>query len=351
MSENAYRQLARQLDVVSNGFPATESGVELRLLAKIFTPGEAALAAVMSLRAEPAADIAARAGVDPQAAHRMLKEMADKGAIHAKKDRPSFALMPFMFGFYEAQLPRLDEEMAVLFEQYYQETQGILVRGTPSVQRVIPIEEAIPVGVEVFPYEQATALLEGANSWAVRDCICRVQKRLVGEGCEHPLENCLTFAPKEGAFDHGHVGRDLTKAEALQILREAKEAGLVHTTGNYRLGHSYICNCCTCSCALLRGMAEFGLLNAVAHSDFVAAVDYGLCIGCNDCVEQCQFSALSVPGDVCVVKAVRCVGCGQCVTVCPTGAMRLKHRPEGERLPLPLDSKEWRAQRAEGRGA
>jgi electron transport complex protein RnfB len=58
MSENVYHRLAQRLDTIPNGFSPTKSGVELRLLAKIFTPAEAALASVMRLTLEPAADIA-----------------------------------------------------------------------------------------------------------------------------------------------------------------------------------------------------------------------------------------------------------------------------------------------------
>jgi len=85
MTEEIYRKLAERLDAIPNGFPATESGAELRLLAKIFTPGEAALASVMRLSREPAADIAARAGVDADTAYRTLKEMVRKGQIRIKK--------------------------------------------------------------------------------------------------------------------------------------------------------------------------------------------------------------------------------------------------------------------------
>ena len=43
MSEEIYCRLAQRLDAIPNGFPAAESGVELRLLAKIFTLEEAAV--------------------------------------------------------------------------------------------------------------------------------------------------------------------------------------------------------------------------------------------------------------------------------------------------------------------
>ena len=60
MSEDVYRRLAKRLDAIPNGFPATESGVELKLLAKIYTPDEAALTSQLKLLCEPPADIAAR---------------------------------------------------------------------------------------------------------------------------------------------------------------------------------------------------------------------------------------------------------------------------------------------------
>jgi len=353
MSEEIYRKLAQRLDTIPNGFSATESGVELRILAKIFTPEEAALATVMRMTCESAADIGVRAGLDAKTAYRRLKKMTRKGQIHIKKGEGEilFGLMPFAVGFYEEQLPRLDVELATLIEQYFLETQGgSNSHSTPAINRVAPVEEAIPADLEIYPYERATAMLEAAKSWGVRDCICRVQQKLVGKGCEQPVENCVVFAPSAGVFDYSKTDRAITKDEALRILREAEEAGLVHTAGNYRDDHHYICNCCTCCCGILRGVAEFGAPSAVAHSDFHAVVDADLCSGCEDCIERCQFDALAVPDDVCEVDYARCVGCGVCTIVCPTDALRLERRPEGKTLPLATDDNEWMVWRAEERG-
>jgi ferredoxin len=347
-----YRELARRLDEIPNGFPSTESGVELRLLAKIFEPHEAALAAVMRLSREPYDVIAARAGVDPQYARVTLKTMARKGQIRAgrKGDKLAFGLMPFAVGIYEEQLPRMDVELATLFEEYYVETRGSFARYEPALQRILPVEEAIPVGIEIYPYEQATALLENAQSWGVRDCICRVQQKLVGRGCDHPVEICLSFAPVPGAFDHSEVTRAITKDEALALLKQAEDAGLVHSPGNFRDDNYYICNCCTCCCGVLRAVAEFGMPTAIAQSGFVAAVDEGLCAGCGDCLARCQFGALSLVDDVCRVEAGRCVGCGVCASVCPSEALSLARRPEEEILALPANFAEWSTRRARARG-
>jgi electron transport complex protein RnfB len=242
MTEEVYRRLAQTLDAIPNGFPATESGVELRLLAKIFTPEEAALASVMRLKWEPAETIAGRNGLEPKAARRLLKTMARKGQIRfGRKDgQLVFALMPFVVGIYEEQLHRIDRELAELFEEYFQEIRGALGEYAPAIHRVIPVEEAVPAGVEIYPYERATELLEQSKAWGVQDCICRVQRKLIGKGCDHPVGNCLVFAPVEGVFDLSKTVRPITLEEALRILHEAEDSGLVHSPGNYQDGNHYI---------------------------------------------------------------------------------------------------------------
>jgi len=352
MPKDPYRTLAQQLDAIPNGFPATESGIELKLLAKIFTPEEALLASEMRQTLEPAEVIAARAGTDPKWTYRTLKSMVRKGQIHVGRadKKLAFGLMPFAVGLYEEQLPRMDTELALLFEEYYSEAQGAFTRYAPAVHRVIPVGEAIPIDVEIYPYEQATELIENAKAWGVRDCICRVQQKLIGKGCDRLLESCLVFAPVEGVFDHSETTRAIGKRQALDILCQAEDAGLVHSPGNFRDGHNYICNCCTCCCGVLRTVAEFSVPTAIASSGFVAVVDVELCAGCSDCVARCQFGALAVPDDRCLVDAGCCVGCGLCVTACPTEALRLERRAEGRIPPPPENLEDWMAQRAQSRG-
>jgi len=343
MTADVYKKLALKLDRMPNRFPATESGVEVRLLQRIFAPQEAVLAAEMEYQKAPVAVIAEKANVPVKEARKTLKNMVRKRLIlFSKSDQGLvFGLMPFVVGFYEELLPRMDEEIASLFEEYFQETRGLITGKGLSVHRVVPVQEAIDFELEVFPYEKASALIENAQSWGVRDCICRVQKKLIEDPCHHPVENCLVFAPIEGAFDQSDVDRAITKEEALEILHQAEDAGLVHTTGNYQDHNSYICNCCTCSCGILRGLAEFNNSAVVARADFLAVVDEELCVACGDCLSRCQFGALDVEGEICQVDAANCVGCGLCVPVCPEEALILARRPEGDVPPPPENIKAW----------
>ncbi len=343
--ESPYRGLARSLDALPNRFPPADDESDLRLLAKIFTPEEAALAADLLLEKETPAQIAERLERSSQEIIPMLKEMSKKGLISMGKTtegRLGFGLMPFVVGIYEAQIGRLDAEMAQLFEDYYLQSFASALRVKPQVHRVIPVGESIKNDLEVQPFESVTSLIDQAQSWGVLDCICRVQKALIGQPCPHPVDVCMALSARPDAFNVGGPVRPLTREGAYQTLQRAAQAGLVHCVSNKQREITYICNCCTCSCGVLRGMADLGIANVVARSAFINRVDETLCIACGDCISACPFDALSLENST-QVAGMRCVGCGVCVAVCPQGALAMERRP-GEHVP-PLTEDDWRAAR------
>jgi len=348
-----YQNLAIELDKIPNGFPKTESGVELKILARLFTPEQAQLAATLSLVPESVSEVAQKNNITEIEAKSLLIGMVKKGLIDLKKDESKglvFCLLPFVVGFYERQNAKIDKEFAELFEQYYHEGFFKSITAEPSVHRIIPIEKTIPVNIDVMPYEKASSYLNEANSWGVLNCICRVQKKLIGKGCDHPIKNCLVFSKKPGAFDRTPDIRALNKNEALEILAEADRAGLVHSTNNARHDVTYICNCCTCSCGVLRGIVDHGIQHSVAGSDFYAAVDKDLCTGCEVCIERCQFGALKMGDDISTVDRNFCYGCGLCVTSCPVDAISLIHKDKQTIVEPPLDDEAWRKLRSANRG-
>jgi ferredoxin len=204
--------------------------------------------------------------------------------------------------------------------------------------------------MEVRPFESASEIVNAMQAWGVQDCICRKQKALIGEGCEHPLDVCMVMAPRANVFEKHPFIKPLTHDEALHTLRRASEAGLVHSVSNTIEGMYYICNCCSCSCGMLRGMAELGIANVMVSSAFVNQVDEAICNGCEDCIPTCQFKALSMDDMLAKVDTVKCTGCGVCVIACSTGALGLARRPDEEVLRIPQTLDDWKTQRASERG-
>src|SRR5512139_2181834 len=100
----AYDRLREHLDGLPAGFPATESGVELRILKRLFTPDEADLACHVGVRLETAEAIAVRAGIAAEEAAARLTSLSRKGLIFSIEapDHPHrFMAAQFVVGIWE----------------------------------------------------------------------------------------------------------------------------------------------------------------------------------------------------------------------------------------------------------
>jgi NAD-dependent dihydropyrimidine dehydrogenase PreA subunit len=348
LSIDVYDQLADALDRLPNGFPRTESGIELEILKRIFTLGEAEIARKLGRKMESYIDISTHVGLEPEKAKTTLSGMAKKGLLwySGGDGTQCFRLAPWVVGIYEAQLNRMDHEFAHLVEEYFHEG-GIegLMKPLPSLHRVVPAQGAVK-SEWVLPYDDVKAIINSSKSFSVRDCICRKQQSFVGKKCDFPLDICFSFSSRERAPRPG----DISKDEALALLDKAEKIGLVHTVNNVIEGLSYVCNCCGCCCAILRGAAEFGIGNSVAQANYYGVVDEWECNGCGVCEKRCQMNAISIKDGLAVVVKEKCIGCGLCVTGCSTGAARLELKPEDERIDPPIDFSTWENDRLSDRG-
>ena len=298
-NQDIYRALADHLDSFPQGFPATKSGKELELLAYLFTPDEAQFALSLNQFFQPLTEIANTAGLNLADCQGLVKSMVAKGLLNMQRGASGIEinLPPFIVGFYENQVFRIDKTFAQIFEDYYREVQGEMLSVQPQFHRVIPVNESINTDIEILPEEDVTAILSSKQAWAVMDCICRKQQALLGQACDHPLKVCLAMSNTPGAFDRVPQMDVLDLSSALQVLDMAAQSGLVHTISNRKSDISYVCNCCTCSCGLLRGIAEAHMANVVARSSYFALVDEDLCIGCGECEMGCQFDAITMDED------------------------------------------------------
>lgn len=351
MTDDVYHKLAKVLDTLPNGFPATESGIEIRILKKIFEPEEAELFCDLRLTQETAAQISERTGRPLEGLEQKLQSMHQKGELRAFKSEAGwiFKMVPWIVGIYEFQLKRMDREFAAMCEEYSRYWGRQFVRHGPEVMQVVPIEREIPVKQEALTYQQVSGLIENARSFMVNECICKKKQGLLDKPCSKPVEVCLAMAPVPGVFEkNSWGGRVITKEEAYDVMKKAEEAGLVHLTSNIESGHWYICNCCGCCCDVLRA-AGLGLPNMV-NSHYYAEIDPELCTACGVCADtRCQVKAIRKGDDSCSVITKRCIGCGLCATTCPEEAVKMVHKKPEDRVSPPKDENAWLEERARRR--
>ena len=337
MPGDAYSRLREFLDQFPLGFPATPTGVEIEILRSLYTEEEAKTAVLLAPLPEEASQVAERAGIDRTELEQRLESMSGKGLVFRthREGRTLYNAIPFMIGLYEYSVEKIDEELAALFKQYY-EAAYCDEMGASDVPgfKVIPVTEHIESDTVLFPFLSLRDEVKKARRISVADCICRKEARLMGEGCDHPMETCLSFGAAADYYIENGIGREIDSGEAIAILEEADKAGLVHAGVNTR--HlSNICNCCPCCCASIKGITTRGYdrhryLNAL----FEAVVDEEECTGCEDCVGRCPVGAVSVR-EVAVVERDKCLGCGLCAGACSSESIRMSLR---EDLEEPFDS-------------
>lgn len=351
---DVYHRLAKVLDTLPNGFPSTESGVEIRLLKKIFTPEEADLFCDLRLTFETVEQIAERTGRSLDGLEERLTGMQERGEIFGLDlgGIKFFKMLPWVFGIYEFQLQRMDRELAEMSEEYMQVYGKQFFKNKPQLMQVVPVEREIPNKQESLHYEQVSNIIKNAQSFMANECICKKEQGLLGNPCDKPLEVCMAFAPITGVFEDSQTGRVISREEAYALLNKAEEAGLVHLTWNIENGHFFICNCCGCCCGVLRGINELGLsASDVINSYYYAEIDPDECAACGTCMdERCQVRAIEEDGEAYRVIRERCIGCGLCISTCPSEAVKLVRKTGEEIESPPPDENTWYEERGRRRG-
>ena len=198
------------------------------------------------------------------------------------------------------------------------------------------------------PYETAEEIIAAQSKIVVSDCICRKENRMVGKGCDAPMEVCLSFGGGAYFYEENGLGRPIDRDEALEILAKGREAGLVLQPGNSKKPVN-ICMCCGCCCQVLKNMKTLAKPALAVHSNYLAAVKEDACIGCEDCVDRCHMDAITVDGTA-IVDPDRCIGCGVCISGCPSEAVTLERKERRNRYDPPENVMETYTAMARERG-
>ncbi len=216
-------------------------------------------------------------------------------------------------------------QMALLMAEYFSRQVTQQVYGSdPEQHRYIPVGKAIRADLQaVFPIHLMEDVITNARRIAVAHCPCRVGYRLVAGGCEHPTEVCMKFDElADSVIDRG-LARELSKVQALDVIRLTEEAGLVHFVDNAEGEIKHNCNCCGCACWNVGSIRRRKIpRDAIMAACFMRDTDSG------ECAAICPVEAVQMTDGVPIIDREWCIGCGVCATVCPADAVVLKVRED-----------------------
>jgi len=321
-----YEELAARIN-------AQESKYIPRLFEMIATEDEAKLMTAMPATAPVLSE---NTGFPQERVEAMLKNLFQKGLVFYSKrnDPPTWRMCRSIGQFHDASIlwPGVSKDYLELWTEYcdseWIDTSETVAKelGQP-IMRVIPIDTAVESDQQVLPFENVRKIVENARTIAVVKCPCR----LSAQKCDKPLEVCMQLnRAADYALERG-TGREITKEEAIKVLHECKEAGLVHMTGNSKSVEHVICNCCACCCIMIPVLLQRGT-GSLGPSRYLAGVDIDACTACGTCEEMCPFEAITVE-ETAMINEEKCLGCGVCAVACLVEAITLTSIRDPESIP------------------
>ncbi len=344
-TEDVYRRLQKHIDNMPVGYPATESGVELRLLEHLFTPEEAEMALHLSAVPETAEKIHKRAkkdGIEFRALRKTLRRLVKKGAIIGTtvKGEPAYSKAMLAIGMFEFQAGRITKEYHEDFRQYMDEgfAEAIFTKKTGQM-RTIPINEEVLPDRRIGTYDGAKELVMNSKGpFAVIPCVCRDGMDLEDIPCEMTeiRETCLLMGNFAEKIVHSGVGKALSKEEMVGMLDRANDVGMVIQPQNTQDPH-FICCCCGCCCAVLTTAKKLPRPAEYFDANYYAEIEEELCTECRNCSDRCQMDAISFNGGPSQVDVMQCIGCGLCIPTCPDSAIQLREKPDAKAPPKDQD--------------
>lgn len=322
--QKAYLDLRRRMRQTPLGFPDVPAAEEvLRLL---FRPEEAEVVARLPLVPMTARRIARRLGRPECEVVPLLDGMAERGLIIDLHDdgeraggggrsgegggrvgrvqRTWYCIAPPVVGFFEFSLMRRRSDvdqgaLARAYERLFDEGPAgwpDLMKGETPIGRTLVHEGALqpPDLAEMLTWERASAVVAEAGAWSLSLCYCRHKQEHLGRSCTAPMDICMALGSGARYVVRHGLGRAADRAEALDVIARARDAGLVQIADNVRNRPTWICNCCGCCCLQLQAINRHGVLNAIRTSPFLATVDVQTCRGCGRCARRCPIQAITL---------------------------------------------------------
>lgn len=287
-------------------------------LAGVVTDEEAELALKMGVRKpKTLAQMVKLSGLEEDKCEELLDEMARKGLLEYNWENEAhekqYVLPMYVPGCAEffnmnASILKSNPEMGIFFEHM---SRLPLEKITPFVpeggagigMHVIPVEKAIEMENESIDLEHISYWLDKyEGKYASSPCSCRRSRLTHDEGCADDPEGwCIAVGDMaDYVVETQKDGRYITKAEALDIFKQAEENGFVHQITNIDGKNKIfaICNCNVNVCYALRTSQLFNTPN-MSRSAYIANVEKDKCVACGKCVESCPAGAVKLGQKLC----------------------------------------------------
>jgi len=340
-TSGSYSNLQKRLNRATQGAPASEA--LFRILEVLFSEEEAELVSKLPLVPFSIDDAAKVWKMDKKESFKILDGLADKGILFdSEKDETHYYMLaPTMAGFFEFSLMRTDGKFdrKVLSELYYQyinveeDFLHEVLNIDPPIDRVFVHEDQLPDReLVILDYERATKVIETASCITVGTCYCRHKMEHMGKACDMPQDVCLTFNGSAKTLSKHGIAKEISKEEAMEILKKVRDLGLVQIGDNVQQGVNWICNCCSCCCEAILGYKRLGYMPKV-NSNFQPEIRVSDCVGCGVCVEKCPVDAIRMEGKKAVVDVDVCFGCGVCSRFCSSDAIKMTRREKTRFIP------------------
>ena len=197
--------------------------------------------------------------------------------------------------------------------------------------KIIPVQKALDTAEEfVLPSQTVEEIINKFDDIAVGYCFCRQRRSLLDDACNTnaPTLNCFTFGKSARHTAAQGFAKKVTREEALKIMQEAAQAGLIHKAfhpGSRETSpETSICNCCKDCCDTL-GLWRSGTLPLINSTYHLAVIDQEYCTGCGACVDWCPTDAINLnEAGIARRDENACLGCGVCSRFCPEEAISLQ---------------------------
>lgn len=236
----------------------------------------------------------------------------------------------------------------VFLSSFLKPTQSVAIMDpevkSKNKRKTIPINTSIPSqDSKVYPTFHVNSLIEeygDQNSIYAFPCVCRRGNRLIESPCDfdYPEDSCIAFGKGFGAWASWGYGRHVSKEEAIEILKEVRDKGAVHSVVHERDDHHLpviaICNCCWDCCGILKPY-NMGGVSLKYKSSYIAEIkDDADCKGCSNCEKYCPTTAMRLVDKKVTFNSDKCIGCGQCAFQCRQNNIELIPNERMVYLPL-----------------